>query len=402
MINIDQALKHILDSANIMEPESLKLSDALGRILAEDVYSKFDIPALDNSAMDGYALRSQDTTDISENKPEIFEIIELVRAGFMPSKVVGVKQVIKIMTGAPIPKGADSVVKVEDTQAESETRVRVFNRADSGINIRRSGEDIKKGELVITKGTYINSAALGVLASLGKSELKVIKQPKVAILATGDEVVDVDQPFTKGKLYSANTYSLCSQVRKAGGIPKNLGIVSDESEHLKKKLEEGLDCDLVITSGGVSMGDYDLVKSVLEDIGAEIKFWKVALRPGKPVLFGLLKGIPIFGLPGNPVSSMISFEVFVRPMILKMLGRKDDYRKEVEAVLEEDLKKKKGLKYLLRAQTRWEEGIYRTHTTGPQGSGILKSMLLANSLMVLPEDKENLEKGEKVLVRFID
>lgn len=402
MINIDQALKHILNSAKIMEPEFLKLSDALGRILAEDVYSKFDIPVWDNSAMDGYALRAKDTIGISKDKPEVFEVIELVRAGSLPSKVVGEKQAIKIMTGASMPKGADSVIKVEDTQAESGTKVSIFNRTDSGINVRKSGEGIKSGELVITKGTYLNSAALGVLASLGKPKLKVIKQPRVAILATGDEVVEVDEPFTQGKLYSANTYSLCSQVREAGGIPKNLGIASDEPEHLRKKIEEGLDCNLIITSGGVSMGDYDLVKSVLEEMGAEIKFWKVAIRPGKPVLFGLLKGIPVFGLPGNPVSSMISFEVFARSAILKMLGQKDNNRKEVEAFLEEDIKKKRGLQYLLRAQTRWEDGAYRTHTTGPQGSGILKSMLLANSLIVLPEDEEHLEKGKKVTVRFID
>lgn len=402
MISIGQALKHIFSSLKVMGHESLKISEALSRILAEDVYSNFDIPGLDNSAMDGYALKSSDTVGISKDKPGVFEVVELVRAGSLPLKVLKVNQAIKIMTGAPIPEGADCVVKVEDTESDDQTKVNIFDKVNPGLNVRKSGEDIKKGELVVTKGTYLNPSALGILASLGKSEFKVIARPRVAIIATGDEVLDVAESFVKGKLYSANTYSLMSQVKKAGGIPKNLGIASDEPKALRKKIEEGFESDIIITSGGVSMGDYDLVKSVFENMGAEIKFWKVAIRPGKPVLFGLLNGIPIFGLPGNPVSSMISFEVFVRPAILKMLGQTEDNRKEVEAFLEEDIKKKKGLQYLLRAKTRWENGAYHTRTTGPQGSGILKSMLLANSLIRLDSDEEYLGKGKKVTVRFID
>ena len=247
----------------------------------------------------------------------------------------------------------------------------------------------------------ITPACLGILASIGKSNLRVFKKPRVAILATGDEIVDVGDAFAKGKIRSSNTYTLYSQIIESGALPKNLGIFSDDPYQRRMKIEEGLDCDMILTSGGVSMGEYDFVKVVLEEMGADIKFCKVAMRPGKPLIFGLIDGKPIFGLPGNPVSSMIGFEVFVKPAIFKMLGRANWDKKEVEALLEEDVQKKKGLKYFLRAQTRWENGVYLTHQAGPQGSGILKSMAIANSLMILPQDQEFLGKGTKVKVRFL-
>ncbi len=256
--------------------------------------------------------------------------------------------------------------------------------------------------MVIPKGTRLNSAHIGLLASLGKAKVFVTRKPKVAILATGDEVLDVGEKLEPGKLRNSNTYTLYSQVLKCGGIPKNLGIAKDKPDMLEARLKGGLDCDMILTSGGVSVGDYDLVKFILAKMGTNIRFWKVAMRPGKPLVFGLVKGIPIFGLPGNPVSSMISFEVFVKPAILKMEGANDFDAKNVDAVLKENITKKKGLRYFLRAITRWEDGIYLTRTTGPQGSGILKSMALANSLIVLPEEEENVDKGVRVTVRFLE
>jgi molybdopterin molybdotransferase len=402
MATVTEALKVILETVNTTSSEEVKLTEVLDRVLREDIYADFDIPQLDNSAMDGYAVKACDIQGASPAQPKILEVIEDLRAGYLSAQQIKHGQAIRIMTGAPIPQGADSVVIVENTEREGKNKVKVFKQTTLGENIRRQGEDLRRGELVIVRGTLLNSAHIGLLASLGVSSLKVARKPKVAILATGDEVVDIEEILEPGKLRSSNTYTLYSQILKCGGIPKNLGIAHDKPEELQSKIKEGLNCDIILTSGGVSVGDYDLVKFILVKMGTDIKFWKVAMKPGKPLAFGLIEGIPIFGLPGNPVSSMVSFEVFVRPMILKMLGQNEDTRKEVDAVLEEDIKKKKGLRYFLRAKTRWEDGVYLTRTTGPQGSGILKSMALANSLIILPEEEEEIKRGTRTTVRFLD
>ena len=403
MIKVATALRTVLNGIKILNSEVIKLTDALERVLARDIYSDCDVPGLDNSAMDGYAIKSADLKGVSKDNPKVLEVIDDIKAGDIPKRILKPNQAIRIMTGALIPKGADSVVMVEDTRkAKEKNKVNIFKEVRIGENIRKAGEDIKKSELVLSEGTHLNSAHIGILASLGRPKVKVVRRPKVAVLATGDEVVDVDEKLEPGKVRSSNSYTLSSQILKCGGIPKNLGIVRDKPKQLEKKIKQGLDCDLILTSGGVSVGDYDLVKDILAKMGTNIRFWKVAMRPGKPLVFGVIKGIPVFGLPGNPVSSMVSFEIFVRPVILKMLGQKEDERKEAEAVLGEDIKKKRGFRYFLRANTRWHQGRYLTRTTGPQGSGILKSMALANSLIILPEDKEFVKKGERVTVRFLD
>lgn len=403
MIKVDDALRAILKDIKTLNSEELKLTAALGRVLTEDIYADADIPGFDNSAMDGYAVRSIDTAGVAKNSPQLLEVIEDLKAGDTPKKALKEHQAIRIMTGAPIPKGADSVIMVEDTEKEKPNKTRIFKEVNFGENIRKAGEDIKKNELVIPKGTLLKPSYIGILASLGRAKVRVTRRPRVAILATGDEVVDVQEKLGLGKVRSSNTYTLYSQILKCRGIPKNLGIARDKPKQLEKKIKQGLNCDLILTSGGVSVGDYDLVKDVLAKMGTNIKFWQIAMRPGKPLVFGTIRGIPIFGLPGNPVSSMVSFEVFVRPAILKMLGQKNnDEKKEAKAVLEEDIKKKRGFRYFLRANTRWHQGRYLTRTTGPQGSGILKSMALANSLIILPEDKEFVKKGERVTVIFLD
>jgi len=402
MLTVEQALEAILSDVTILPFEETHLIDSLDRVLAEDIYADCDIPQLANSAMDGYAVKSSDVRGASKTKPKILKVIYDLRAGYVAKDAVENNQAMRIMTGAPIPEGADSVIIVEETEKEGKDKVKIFKEPKPGDNIRNRGEDIKKEERVFKKGLFLNSAHIGILASLGKAKVKVTRKPKIAILATGDEVIDVDEKMEPGKLRSSNTYTLYSQIIKCGGIPKNLGIAKDKPGELEKKLKQGLDCDMILTSGGVSVGDYDLVKFILAKIGTDIKFWKVSMRPGKPLVFGRLKEKLIFGLPGNPVSSMISFEVFVRPTILKMLGQRLDTRKEVDAVLEEDIKKKKGLRYFVRAETRWDDGIYLTRTAGPQGSGILKSMARANSLIILPEEEECTEKGIRVTVRFLD
>ena len=401
MVSVGDALKVILASVKKLPEEKEKLTAVFGRVLAEDIYAENNIPQLDNSAMDGYAVRSSDIIGASRENPKTLSVIYDLRAGFLAPQPIKKNQAIRIMTGAPIPRGADSVVMVEYTEKIGKGEsVKIFKEEKKDKNIRMFGEDIKKDELVICKGTRLDSAHIGILASLGKSVVKVTRKPRVAILATGDEVIDIDEKLKPEKLRSSNTYTLYSQVIKLGGVPKNLGIAKDNPEELEKKIKEGFDCDLILTSGGVSVGDYDFVKDVLAKLSADIKFWKVRMKPGKPLVFGMVGKIPMFGLPGNPVSSMMSFEVFAGPTILKMLGQKENKQKEVTATLENDLKKKKGSKYFIRAKTRWENGRYLTYTAGPQGSGILKSMALANSLIILPEDDEDIKKGSNVLVRF--
>ncbi|MDP3731668.1 MAG: molybdopterin molybdotransferase MoeA [Candidatus Omnitrophota bacterium] len=402
MIKVDDALKTVLGLISTLPPEEARLTEALDRVLAQDVYADIDIPQLDNSAMDGYAVKSLDVINATASSPTMLEVVEDIKAGNLSTKRLQKGEASRIMTGAPMPEGADSVVMVENTQKEGINKAKIFKAIKPGDNVRRKGEDIKSGELIIAKGTPLTSAHIGILASLGLPNIRVTRKPKVAVLATGDEVVDVDEKLELGKLRSSNTYTLYSQIIKSGGLPKNLGIAKDKPEELEEKLKQGLDCDMILTSGGVSVGDYDFVKFILAKMGTDIKFWQVAMRPGKPLVFGLIQGKPILGLPGNPVSSMVAFEVFVRPALLKMLGQSIDTRKEVDAVLEEDIEKKKGLRYFLRAKTRWEDGIFLTRTSGPQGSGILKSMALANSLIILPEEEERVEKGIRVTVRFLD
>lgn len=405
MINVDDALRRILKAIKPLSDETVKFSEALARVLAEDVYSDSDIPAFDNSAMDGYALRAADTTGACAKNPIILEVIEDLKAGGIPKNKIKPGEAIRIMTGAMLPRGADAVVVVELTKKIKRNRgdfVEIFKGVKRWENVRKHGEDIKKGDLVLRKGTALNSAHIGLLASMGKSKVRVARKPKIAILATGNELVDIGKKLTAGKIRSSNTYTLYGQVIDSGGIPKNLGIAKDTPSQLTKKLMQSLDCDLILTSGGVSVGDYDLVKDILLKLGTNIEFWKVAMRPGKPMVFGLIKGIPVFGLPGNPVSSMVSFEIFVRPAIEKILGKSLSFHKEAEAILQEDIEKKKGLRYFLRANTAWKKGSYITHTTGAQGSGILRSMAKANSLIILSEEKELIKKGSRVKVRFLE
>lgn len=402
LMPIDEALQTVLKHINTLPAEEIHITEALNRILAEDMYADINIPQRDNTAMDGYAVRAADTRGASASQPEIFDVVDDVRAGEISSRIIQEKQAIRIMTGAVIPDGADSVIIVEDTERDGKHKVKVFKETSTADNVRKVGEDIKEGELVLKRGTRLNSARIGILASLGRSTFKVTRRPKVAVLATGDEIIDVDDTLEPGKLRSSNTYTLYNQILTCGGIPKNLGIAHDKPEELEEKISQGMDCDLILTSGGVSVGDYDLVKYILAKMGTDVKFWRVAIKPGKPLVFGMIKGIPLLGLPGNPVSSMITFEVFVRPALLKMIGHEQETRNEVDAVLEEDLHKKKGIRYFLRAQTRWEDGIYLTHTIGPQGSGILKSMAYANSLIILSEEDDFIGKGTRVTVRFLE
>jgi molybdopterin molybdotransferase len=328
-------------------------------------------------------------------------VIEDLPAGFIATKTVAKGQAIRIMTGAPIPRGADSVVQVEETKRE-DGFVAIFKTTSPGEFIRKAGEDVKKGDRIISKGDVIRPAEVGMLASAGRSSLSVYQRPMVSILCTGEELVDVDDDLGEGKIISSNSYSLAAQVKDCGAIPVQLGIAKDQRGEIKEKLLQGFRADVIISSAGVSVGDYDFVKEALNDLGMEMVFWKVAMKPGKPVAFGTLRGKPIFGLPGNPVSSMVSFEQFVRPSLLRMMGHRQIFRPTIDAILREEIHKEPGRRHFVRASVSFKEDHYSVSTTGEQGSGILKSMVRANGLIVIPEDREIVRAGEKVKVQLLD
>jgi len=401
MISVEAALEKILSHIQPLGFEKVSLLEAQGRVIAEDIYASRDIPPLDNSAMDGYAVRSEDIQQASSGHSVRLEIIEDLPAGSVSRKTVGKGEAIRIMTGAPIPRGADTVVQVEDT-AKEDRYTQIFRAVPSGENIRRAGEDVGKGDRVISKGDFVRPAEVGMLASVGRSFVSVYQRPQVAILCTGEELVDVDGELEEGKIVSSNSYTLAAQVKDAGAIPLQLGIARDRKEDIEQKLRQGIRADVLISSAGISVGDYDLVKDVLKDLGMEMVFWKVAMKPGKPLAFGTIGGKPAFGLPGNPVSSMVSFEQFVRPSLLKMMGYQQLFRPTIEAILKEDIRKEPGRRHYMRAVVSFERDRYFVTTTGAQGSGMLISMVKANGLVIIPENQEKVRAGEKVLVQLLD
>ena len=401
MISVEAALEKILSHIQPLGFEKVSLLESQGRVIAEDIYASRDIPPLDNSGMDGYAVRYVDIQQASSSQPVRLEIIEDLPAGSVSKKTLEKGQAIRIMTGAPIPRGADAVVQVEDTTKEDRF-AQIFRAVPLGENIWRAGEDVGKGNRVISKGDLIRPAEVGMLASVGRSFVSVFQRPLVAILCTGEELVDVDGRLDEAKIVSSNSYTLAAQVKDSGAIPIQLGIARDRKEDIEEKLRQGIRADVLISSAGISVGDYDLVKDVLKDLGMEMVFWKVAMKPGKPLAFGTIAGKPAFGLPGNPVSSMVSFEQFVRPSLLKMMGHHQLFRPTIEAILKEDIQKEPGRRHYIRALVSFEKDRYFVTTTGAQGSGILRSMVKANGLVVIPENQEKVRAGEKVLVQLLD
>jgi len=419
MISVEEALEKILQEVDTLEEEDAPILDTLGQVLAEDIKSDINVPPLDNSAMDGYAVRYEDTKGASPESPKYLRVIDTVLAGSISKKEVAPGTAVRIMTGAAVPAGANSVVQFENTDeakrkesanGQPVNQVGILSEARDGLNIRRAGENITKGTVALKKGTVIRPAEIGLMASLGYSRVKVIRRPVVAVLSTGDELVDVNQSLTEGKIHDSNSFSIASLVRRYGCIPKILGIAMDNEEVIVSKLNEACDADMVLTTGGVSMGDYDMVKDILARDG-EMVFWKVRVKPGKPLAFGKIKGIsrnnkarsiPHLGLPGNAVSCMVSFELFVRPALLKMMGKKLIAKPTVEAILEDSVKNDAGRRLYDRAIVERRNGRYYARLTGPQGSGILTSMSLANGLVLIPEDRKEVRKGEIVQALMLD
>ncbi|WP_447977573.1 molybdopterin molybdotransferase MoeA [Candidatus Nitrospira bockiana] len=398
---LDEAQKIVLEAARPLGLEKIGLLDALGRVLGEDIVATRDNPPWDNSAMDGFAVRWEDLKqEHAIGKPVVLKVIEEVPAGKVATKAVGPGQAIRIMTGAPIPKGANAVVKVEETEPSADA-VRIFKPVEPRANIRPQGEDVKRGDCIIPKGTPIRPAEAGMLAMLAKSFVLVYQRPRVAILSTGDELADLDERFNEDKIINSNSYGIAAAVQEAGGIPILLGIAPDHPAALKEKIGHGLNADILVLSGGVSMGDYDFTKAVFKELGAEMNFWKLAIRPGQPLAFGKIQGKLAFGLPGNPVSSMVTFEQLVRPTMLKMSGRRTLGRPVVEAVFQETFSKRADRRHFLRGVLSREGGVLKVRTTGDQGSGILTSMVKANCLIDVPEHVERLTPGDRVTVQIL-
>jgi molybdopterin molybdotransferase len=398
---LQDAQQTVLAASQPLGLEKIGLLEALGRVLGEDIIASRDNPPWDNSAMDGFAVRAEDIRqEHAITKPAVLTVIEDVPAGKVATKTVGPGQAIRIMTGAPVPKGADTVVKVEETEA-SGNQVRIFKQEPRGANIRPQGEDVKKGDCIIPRGTRLRPAEIGMLAILAKSFVLVHQRPRVAILSTGDELADLDERFDEDKIINSNSYGLAAAVQEAGGIPILLGIAKDEPAALKSKIAHGLNADVLVLSGGVSMGDYDFTKAVFKELGAEMNFWKLAIRPGQPLAFGKIQGKLAFGLPGNPVSSMVTFEQLVRPAMLKLSGQRHYGRPVVQALFQEKFSKRTDRRHFLRGILSREEGQFKVRTTGDQGSGILTSMVKANCLIDIPQEIERLNPGDTVTVQVL-
>jgi molybdopterin molybdotransferase len=399
MLTVAEAVAEITSGIAPREAERVPILDALGCVLAAPAMATYTLPQWDNSAMDGYAVRADDIAGASASRPVALDVLETVAAGAFATRPVTPGATIRIMTGAPIPDGADTVVRVEDTDAGLE-RVSVRNDRDSRKNIRARGEDFREGATVIQAGTPLAAAQLGVLASLGYGTVDVHRRPVVAIAGSGDELVDLDQ-FDEVKagrrIVASNRYTLDALIRQAGGVPRNLGNAADSPESLRALLEQSRGADLLVTSAGASVGEFDYTRQVLESMGADLRFWRVRMRPGAPLGFGTLDGMPWLGLPGNPVSAMVTFELFARPVIRRMLGHSRLHRRPIPVVLEEPVSLGARLTHFLRAVVSiGADGVATARLTGPQGSGILTSMSLANALLVVPEDRNRVEAGERL------
>lgn len=397
-LTVAAAQRCVIEAMKQLGTESVPLQQALGRVLAEDVQANRDQPPYDVSAMDGFAIRSADVA----NAPTVLEVIEDIKAGDMPTKVVGAAQCARIMTGAPVPQGADAVIRVEDTQALSDGRVRIDVSVKTRNDIRDRGESMRTGEVVLQAGTTVTPGVVGMLAMVKAAQVSVYRQPRVAILSTGDELEGLSDPFDANKIPDANSYALMAQVQALGIAPVLLGIARDEPTHLKEMLQRGLQFDVLLVSGGTSVGVHDYVRPTLEALGVQMKFWRVQMKPGHPMAFGVAPLTWVFGIPGNPVSSMVCFEEFIGPALRCIMGHHKHFRTTVTAKLSRDVKHKHSRTEFVRVMLRKEAGALVATPTGDQGSGILRSMAMAEGLMVVPAESKGIAAGEQVTVQLLD
>lgn len=405
MLRVEEASERILAEIRTLPPEAVPLRSALGRVSAEDVLATVTMPPWSNSSMDGYAVRSADITPVMKGEPVTLRVVATIAAGERAPKALKRGQAMRIMTGAPVPGGADSVIRKEDTDGGSE-KVEIRDARDVWKNIRPAGEDFQRGDLLAKRGTPIRPALIGVLASSGVATVQVFRRPRVAIISSGNELVDIDdfkEVIAARRIVSTNSYTLDALTRVAGGIPVDLGIAADTKASLRRKLEQAGDSDLIVTSAGVSVGDLDHTRDVFAALGGKQRFWKVKMRPGAPLAFGMLNDIPWLGLSGNPVSAMVSFELFVRPALRKMQGYASLFRRTVTVTLEEEVKITAKLTHFLRAYvTRKEDGTLTARLTGLQSSGALTSMAKANALLIVPETSPKVAKGAQLKALMLD
>jgi molybdopterin molybdotransferase len=398
MLSFEEARQVVLENSCAAGTEQVGLMDAVGRVLAEAVVATWDMPLWDNSAMDGYAVRQADCSTIP---------CRLRVSGYLPAGAraegVFVKPgcAVKIMTGAPLPEGADAVVPVEETSEAAFEEVMIRSEVTAGQHIRFRGEDVPAGEQVIAAGTIIRSPEVSMLASLGRALVTVYRRPVVAILSTGDELIELGRTPAAGEIINSNTVALAAAVFEAGAIPRVIGIARDNLESHREKLGEGLKADLLVTSAGVSAGDRDLVRIVLDELGVRQVFWKVGIKPGKPIAFGMKGTTPVFSLPGNPVSSLITFEEFVRPAILRMMGLQQVTRPTFKAVLRDNVKNRESDRTVfMRIRLEREGERFHAATSGKQQTGLLKTMVNAAAIAVIPPGRGFLAAGEEVDVHF--
>ena len=405
MLKIAEASERILADIKPLDVEGVPLRRALGRVLADDIAATVTMPPWSNSSMDGYAVRSADITPVMQGQKVKLRVVGTIAAGDSAKRPIKRGEAMRVMTGAPVPDGADSVIRKEDTDGGAE-KVEIRDARDVWKNIRPAGEDYQRGDVLAKRGTPIKPALLGVLASTGIREINAFRRPQVAIVSSGDELVDIDEfnAVEAGKrIISTNSYTLEALTRVAGGIPTDHGISADTKASLRRKLEGVEGCDLILTSAGVSVGDMDHTRTVIEELGGEIKFWKVRMRPGAPLAFGLLNNTPWIGVSGNPVSAMVSFELFVRPALRKMQGYSALFRRTVAVTVEEEIKIATKLTHLLRAVvSRGQNGELTARLTGVQSSAALTSMAKANALLIVPDKSPRVAKGTKLNALMLD
>ncbi len=397
-LKISEAQRVIFESITTREAESVLLEHSLGRVLADDIFANRDLPPCNVSAMDGYAVRSADLVTTAV----ILEIIEDIKAGDIPLMTVRHGQCARIMTGAAMPQGADAVVRVEDTQKISADSVCVDKVVKCGHDVRPKGENMRDGDVVLMKGTEITPGVIGVLATVKAAQMQVYRRPRVAILSTGNELEAMSDPVDANKIPDANTYALMAQVQALGIEPVLLGIARDDPAELEQYLRRGLEFEVLLVSGGTSVGVHDYVRPTIEKLGVSMKFWRVAMKPGHPLAFGTTTKTLVFGLPGNPVSSMVCFEEFVVPALRRMMGSPRLFRRTVTARLAHAVKTRPGRTEFIRVQLTHDDIGYLANSTGTQSSGVLLSMALADGLLVMPSDSSGLAAGMQVTVQLLD
>ncbi len=402
MISVEEAITRMLAEIKVLEATRVPLSETAGMILSEDIVAQENIPPFDNSAMDGFALQSRDSRQ-RNGQPARLRVTGGVAAGYVAKQSVEEGTAMRIMTGAPVPPGADSVIQIELTRnaGPDSDWVEILQEVAEGNNIRLAGDDMRRGQTVITQGTEIGPWEIGVLATLGVAAVPVIRQARVAILGTGDEIIDIDQPLQLGKIRNSNSYLLEAAVRSAGAKAYRLGVARDTADSLREKFAEAANYDLILTSGGVSVGDFDLVKDIMAEQG-QVDFWRINMRPGKPVAFGQIGGVPLLGLPGNPVSSAVTFQLFGRPILRKLQGQRRLFKPQIEVELVDGIAEKVMRRHYVRAWVEWRDDHFVARTTGNQGSHVMTSLLHANALVIVPEGGIEIRPGDRVKALMLD